>query len=173
MNVHMQIRTVAFYRDQGFNLKPEVSRWLTQNGCYEGPDRSFVDNDEDARPFETWHNVNDEWAIFYFNHEDMSRRFLAEFADWKPEFNIEVKHRVRTDERVSLDDIYGALAEEFMWLALNGYMDGIDFRWTVTQLSQENFDTDIRDTSLIFAFKDPQPAMVFKLTFGGAKCLVF
>jgi len=169
MNVHMQLRTVTFRRDNGFNLKPEVSRWLDHHGCYDGPDLFFVDDPKDARPFAHWDNVNDEWAVFYFNHEDMSRKFLEEFASWDPTFDIEVKHKVRTTSRSSLNDVYGALYEEFMWLAQHGKIDGVDFRWTITQLSEEHFNPNITDTSLIFAFRDKQLAMTFKLMFGGVR----
>lgn len=165
----MQMASVTNKRGDGFWLKEDVSRWLTQNGCYEGPDLFFVNDPQDARPFERWDNVNDEWAIFNFNHESMARRFLADFGEWKPDINIEVKHRVRTEERFSLIEIYTALGDEFMWLAKQGKTDGLDFRWTVTRLSQEDFNPDITHTELLFAFKDPQLAMVFKLTFGGVR----
>lgn len=155
MNVHMAIETATFKRNGDFNLKPEIEQWLEMN-C-------------NSSQFKNWHNVNDHWAIFYFDNEEVSREFLAQFTYWDPSFTWDVKQSEFTGPWIDLDDIYNAFAEQLLWLASQGKIDGKDFTWTVTRLSEEHFNRDIIHTDVLFSFSDKQLAMVFKLLFGGVR----
>lgn len=173
MKIHMLMNTAGIIDYLGHHtLKTPINFWLRTNLCYTGPDRSMVVMDESARPLECIHFVNDEWVIFHFNHDDMAYRFLEEFCNFNPIFKHQVKHRVRTEASNTLNDIYCSIAGELMWLASRGICDGMDFHWTITQLSHEDFNEDIRDTEILFSFLDLQTALMFKLTFGGARCSV-
>lgn len=146
-------------------MKKEVYGWLDENKCWTGPDLCFVNDPENARPFERWSNVDNHWALMDFNHPHMAHKFLLKFTNLKPEHCYHARFSTSSNGENSINDIYCGFAAGFMDLARQGLVEDIDFSWLVTKMNHVDSVDDRLE--VVFSFVDRDTALMFKLTYGG------
>lgn len=169
MKVYVDLRRVAILDATNARLKSEVSRWLENSGCYIGPDRYFQDDRSMRRPFEEWNPLDDQWAIFDFNHDDMATKFRADWTDWNENLSHQVIIEKRFEGDITHNGLQILLAEELMWLARQMLIGNRHYTWQVSDFGKDELMVIDDLTKFSFWFSDPNMAMMFKLVFGGAR----
>jgi hypothetical protein len=167
-NIFIPLKTIAHTYQDGFTMRPEVYDWLDRNQGWDGPDRFFVNDSNEARLFETWYNIYNEWAKMIFNHPELAYQFLLEFTNLTPEHKYQVRISVPTHHWARINDIVCSMASELIFLAQRGLVEDKDFVWTMTKMSYEDPDLDEKNSEIVFSFLDLNAALMFKLSWGGS-----
>jgi hypothetical protein len=167
-NIFIPLKTITHTYQDGFTMRPEVYDWLDRNHGWDGPDRYFVSDPNEARPFETWQNVDNEWAKMIFNHPEMAYQFLLAFTDLTPEHKYQVKISIPTHYWTKRNDIVCAMASQLIFLAQRGLVEDKDFVWSMIKMSYEDLDLNEENSEIVFSFLDRSAALMFKLSWGGS-----
>ena len=169
MKVYVDLNKVATIDGHNARLRSEVSRWLENNGCYIGPDQYFQDDPALRRPFEQWTPIDDKWAVFNFNHENMACKFRNDWTDWNESLSYQVITERLFEGDLTHHGLQMLLTEELMWLARQMLIMGRHYTWQVVDFGRDEPLMIDDHTKLSFWFTDPNIAMMFKLVFGGSR----
>jgi len=128
-------------------MKPLLKNWLTLNA-----------GSEYEKTLNGWINSDNTWMTFEWNDPFVGRQFKEFFTDWNPsmKFKVLIANTRPMSRKIDLEP------EISLWIKERDLIVGVDYAMA------PHMDDCYRDPwPILFEFKDPKLAMIFKLTWGG------